>query len=66
MPLVVEKDDEQGDHGEHADYFGQDYVGGRIHPHDFECIDLLCHTHGTNFRGNIGANFSGKDETHDR
>ena len=38
-----------GHDGEHAQNLGQDKVARRVDAHDVQRVNLLCHTHGTQF-----------------
>ena len=59
------EDDQEGHDGEHTGNLGQYEVACRVDAHDFQGVNLLRDAHGAQLGGNVRADFSGQDETHD-
>ena len=59
------ENNEERHNRDQSENLGQDEIRGRVHPHDVECIDLLCYAHRAQFRGDVRAYLSSENQTHD-
>ena len=51
---------------EDAHNLRQYQITGGVDTHDLQGVNLLCHPHGANLRGDVRTNLSRQDQTHDR